>query len=199
MTHRALGTRLAQLEDQARSRPRPVTPPLDEDGWLATFERLGGRGTFDAEPDFPTALAYYRDALARAHASIDPPFDPPADFRPDDRLPFIRLECWRTPSRFPDVCAGLEWLSEMLSRVTRGVPPVTEAEFHELAAWFRANDDRLHRLSLPTELLVVGSDRRTWCSNIRFFVTRGPRVEGAGQVAEDIRQLKARYPEHSGG
>jgi len=39
---------------------------------------------------------------------------------------------------------GLEWLSEMLGRVRAGVPPVTEAGFVELEAWFRANEPRPH-------------------------------------------------------
>ncbi len=73
----------------------------------------------------------------------------------DVNAPHIRLECWRTKDRFPDVCAGLEWLWEMMSRVDQGIPPVGEVEFAGLAAWFGANDSRLHQLSLPSELLDV--------------------------------------------
>src|SRR5437868_4753831 len=94
------------------------------------FEGLGRDGVFDAEPDFPVALAFYRDALRQAHASIDPPFDPPAGFRSDVQFPHARLQCWRTPDRFPHVWGGLDWLSEMLSRVEGGLPPLTEVEFH---------------------------------------------------------------------
>ncbi len=190
---RSLATRLAQLEDRAAHIPPPEQPPLDEDGWLTVFEEWGRQGVFAAEPDFPTALALYRDALVRAHASTDPPFDPPADFRPEDRFPHIRLECWRTKDRFPDVCSGLGWLWEILGRVNNGVPPVSEAELAALAAWFGANDDRLYELSLPSELLDVGGGRRRCCGDIRYYLAMGPRAEGSGQLAEDIRQLRARY------
>ena len=41
---------------------------------------MGRDGFFDPEPEFPEAVTMFRDALTTAHASTDPPFDPPADF-----------------------------------------------------------------------------------------------------------------------
>jgi hypothetical protein len=145
-------------------------------------------------PDFPAALGAYRDAVAAAKASADPPFDPPADFRQGE-VGWRRRECWRTPDRFPTVRAGWEWLAEMVGRAHDGVPPVSEAEFGELAAWFRANDARLYQLSRPSELLELGDGRRTWCSKVRYELARSPRSEGAGRAAEDVRRLRARYGE----
>ncbi len=188
---RSLGTRLLRLQDQLQALPRPPEEPRDEDDWLAIFEELGRDGIFDAESDFPVALAFFRDALARAHASIDPPFDPPPDFQPEQRFPHLRRECWRT-GRFPDIDEGFMWLAEMSDRVDEGIPPVSEAEFRELTVWFAANDARLQQL-LPNAALDVGNGRRLWCSNIRYYLAKGPRADGAGQLAEDIRQLKHRY------
>jgi len=31
--------------------------------------------------------------------------------------------------RFPDLCAALDWLFEMVGRIAEGEPPVTEPEF----------------------------------------------------------------------
>jgi hypothetical protein len=73
----------------------------------------------------------------------------------------------------PEVRAGLDWLSEMLGRLVEGVPPVSEAEFAELAAWFAAHDAGLLALSRPSELLDVGGGRRVWCANIRYYTFRG--------------------------
>src|SRR4051794_32831418 len=103
---------------QALVPTQPLWP--DEEGWLAEFEQWGREGVFQAEHDFPVALAFYRDAIARARASTDPPFAPPDDFRPFDHHRRSRLMCWRTEDRFPDVCAGLEWLFEMIDRVRNG-------------------------------------------------------------------------------
>ena len=188
----SLTTRLSRLEDRAAARAaaRPKHP--DEDGWLEAFERLGREGHFDCEPDFPKALASYRDALARAHASADPPFDPPPEFMPEQRLPHVRLRLWRTKEKFPEVWAGLEWLSEMLSRVCDGVPPVSEGEFAELVAWFGAHEAGLAALAGPAELLEAGV-HLTWCASVRTSLAKGPRAEGSGRAAEDLRQLKARY------
>jgi hypothetical protein len=36
----------------------------------------------------------------------------------------------------------------MLDRLRQGIPPVAEAEFAELAEWFKRNDDRLYRARL---------------------------------------------------
>lgn len=186
----SLTTRLARLEDRAAERTPPGAP-RDEAGWLAAFEHWGACGRFDREPDFPRALALFRDALARAQASTDPPFDPPPEFRPGDPYPHIRAQLWRAPDRFPELYAVWEWLGEMLGRLCDDLPPVSEAEFAELAAWFAEHDAAL--CALPSELLDVGNGRQTWCANLRYDLARGPRADGAGRAAEDIRQLKARY------
>jgi hypothetical protein len=190
-----VAVRLARLANRVDRLPRPVPTPPDEDDWLGIFEGLGQDGVFDREPDFPRALAFYRDALAAAHASTDPPFDPPADFPPDHPLPSIRKERWRLPERFPDVNAGFGWLLEMSERVWAGVPPVTEAEHAELAAWFREHEPRLLEVqkTLPSEMFLFDGVRRVSCWHVRFFLRKGPRAEGSGRVAEDIRQLKAWY------
>jgi hypothetical protein len=192
---RSLEARLAHLEDQTQLNAPPTQRDrLDEDDWLAAFEEWGRQGMFDAEPDFPIALAFLRGALTRAHASNDPTYDPPADFCPFEK-PHLRLEYWRGKERFPDVCNGLTWLFEFHCRVSDGVPPVTEVEFRQLAEWFHANETRLSGLA-RSELLDVGGGRQTACFNIRHRLEHGPRELGAGEVAEDIRQLKARYPEN---
>lgn len=59
-----------------RARPRPIEPPRDEGGWLATFEQLGRQGVFEAEPDFPTALAEFRTALHAARGVPPRPVGP---------------------------------------------------------------------------------------------------------------------------
>src|SRR5262249_8813667 len=119
------------------------------------------------------------------------------EFRPDERHRHARLMGWRTEDRFPEVRDGLEWLTEMLRRVRDGIPPVTEAEFAELEAWFRANEPRLYEVQqgLPSEMLNLDGGRRTCCWYVRYDLKDGARAEGSGQAAEDIRQLRARYPD----
>ena len=56
-----------------------------------------------------------------------------------------------------------------------------------------AANDALLALARPSELLDVGGGRRVSCANIRYSLAMGPRVDGAGRVAEDVRQLRARY------
>jgi hypothetical protein len=173
---------------------RPHDDWLTEEDWLACYEDWGRQGHFQGEPDFPSALAAYRQALEQARAGTDPPFDPPDDFMPGlDDLPQLRLLNWRDKYRFPAVHAAWEWLAEMLHRITEGTPPVTEAEFHELAEWFRANDARLYTLSAPSHLLDLGGGRTTDATNVRYQLSKGPRVLRAGEVAEDVRRLRARY------
>jgi hypothetical protein len=109
------------------------------------------------------------------------------------RISVASLPSWSVCGRFPDVLVGHDWLMEMLWRVQRGIPPVTEAEFAELGAWFEANEERLATLADSSGLFDVGHGRRTCCSSIRYALRQGPRAEGAGELAEDIRQLRARY------
>jgi hypothetical protein len=185
----SLATRLARLEDRASR--APAEPEYrDEAGWLAVFEQWDRERLFEHEPDFPKALAFFRDALDRARWSTDPPFDPPPEFLPSHPIPALRVEFWRSSERFPDVRAGLDGLSEMLGRLVEGVPPVSEVEFAELAMWFADNDEGLATLSRPSELLDVGGGRQTWCANVRYNLAKGPRADGAGRVAQDVRQLR---------
>jgi hypothetical protein len=191
--------RVKRLEINALRRPSTAKKRCDnytDEDWLELFAEWGRAGAFAAEPDFPVALAFYRDALARAKAQADPPFDPPADFMPNMAdMPDARLLNWRTRWRFPDVNAGWWWLSEMYDRVISGRPPVTEAEFGELGDWFAANDNRLYELSLPSQILDLGGGRKTSSANLRWGLTGGSRAKGAGKVAEDLRRLRTVYGE----
>ncbi len=187
-------TRLAQLEKAGRAANQAgAAGPAwrTEEEWLALFEECGRRGAFAGEPDFPAALAAYRGAMRQAAAHTDPPFDPPADFMPSlAGSPERRLLEWRTPERFPAVDAAWEWLAELLSRVAKGIPPAPEAEFSELGRWFDANAARLHQL-FPTGALDLGAGRTVSLPDLRYRVARGPRVHGAGELAEQLRRLKA--------
>jgi hypothetical protein len=87
---KSLGSRLANLEGRVPAPSIEATGPRDEDEWLAAFEAMGRDGCFDPEPEFPEALALFRDALAAAHASADPPFDPPPEFEPAHPSPHQR-------------------------------------------------------------------------------------------------------------
>lgn len=191
-----LRTRLQRLEVQARRRQQSAEKrwdDLSEEEWLELFEAWGEEGYFDHEPDFPTALVFYREALQRAQTQREPPFDPPADFMPNlTDVPWLRRLNWRNQVRFPDVHAGWDWLSEMLRRVQEGIPPVSTAEFDELAQWFQANAERLYHLSLPSHLLDLDAGRTTSLANLRYGLRQGVRVFGAGELAEDIRRLRAR-------
>lgn len=194
-----LRKRLQRLEVQARRRQPSAEDRWDdpsEEDWLALFEEWGQQGHFQQETDFPTALASYRESLQRAKMQTDPPFDPPADFMPNlTDLPSLRRLNWRNPVRFPDVHAGWDWLAEMLRRVQEGIPPVSTTEFEELSRWFAANESRLYQLSLPSHLLELGGGRSTSLTNLRYGLRQGVRASRAGELAEDLRQLRARYGE----
>ena len=113
MTRRGIEKALAKLEDVAVAKARSVRPaPFDEADRLAWFTQAGEEKLFAREPDFTAALALLRDELAEARESTDPPFDPPADFQPDQRYLHIRRETWRHEHHFPNVCAALDWLFE---------------------------------------------------------------------------------------
>jgi hypothetical protein len=140
------------------------------------------------------ALAFYRQALLRAKTQSDPPFDPPPDFMPNlIDMPHQRRRNWRNHVRFPEVHAAWDWLAEILGRALDGVPPVSTAEFEELAQWFSANESRLYQLAAPSYSLEVGVGRTVTLTNLRYSLRQGVRVSGAGQLAEDLRQLRARY------
>lgn len=173
--------------------PKSQKFPSEED-WLEWFEVAAKEGDFDAEPDFPTALALFRDAIQRAKERTDPPFDPPPTFMPDlIDLPDTRLRNWRNQLCFADVKEGCYWLWEMANRKHEGIPPVSTAEFQELADWVTANEERLYQLSLPSYLLDLGNGQFESLANIRYGLGNGVRENGAGELADKICRLRARY------
>jgi len=174
--------------------PKPKRHDPDEEEWLTIYDEEWKQGQYDSEPDFPIALEFYREALARARAQTDPPFDPPPTFMPElMHLPTNRLWYWRTESRFPDVETGLTWLTEMALRVYDGIPPVTTVEFDELAQWFFANRDRLEQNALPNGCLDLGGGRWESGDNISYNLHQGARKSRAGEVAEMVRCLQGQY------
>jgi hypothetical protein len=187
-----LRTRLARLEAIVGRREPEERWPTEED-WLEAFEQWGQEGHFDREPDFPTALALFRQVLAEAKAQVDPPFDPPADFMPS--LPEdLRLLDWRTSHGSPQLHEAEGWLFEMAERLDKSTPPVSEAEFRELADWYRANEERLCRLYPTCGWLDLGHGARA-PADFRHGLGQGPRARFAGEVAEGVRQLRARFGE----
>lgn len=188
-------SRLAKVSSivQAHLPAADADEPPDEEGWLAIFARWGDEGFFAAEPDFPRALAEYRDALTRAKAQTDPPFDVPADFDASIPSAELRRHRWRTRERFPEVWDGWMWLAVIAERVWSDVPPVTEVEFADLAAWFDANQDRLYQASLPSQILDLGNGKRTSVTDLRWGVMQGPRDTRAGEVAELLRLLREAF------
>jgi hypothetical protein len=183
-----LSRRLARRERSLalRSRSRDSDEDwLTEEQWLETYERFGAQGLFAQEPDFPKALAFYREALNEAKTQADPPFDPPPDFMPNLKdIPRLHVLNWR--DRFPKLHEAWDWLGEMLGRSAEGIPPVSEAEFAELAEWFECNRERLYELSQPSYLLELGDGRKTSPANLRYGLWQGPRVSGAGELARDL-------------
>jgi hypothetical protein len=109
-----------------------------------------------------------------------------------DYLPVLPLRQrrreWRCGRHFPSVDAAWWWLFEMLRRVAQGKPPVTEAEFQALAAWFEANAARLFQREQGLDL---GSGRTTSVVAIRCGLARGPRALGVTAVVEELRQIRA--------
>lgn len=68
---------------------------------------------------------------------------------------------------------GWMWLAVIAGRVHDGEPPVSEAEFAELAAWFVANQDRLYKASLSSQVLEVGNGKGTNVADLRWGAMRG--------------------------
>jgi hypothetical protein len=220
---KAIRSRSQRREDLAqRAAPQENSPGhITEEEWLSLFESWGREGFFDSEPDFPTALMFYRAALQKAKAQADPPWDPPDDFMPGEEGHRRRFEwrhggvyqrvgadgnllpegtgvnrgLFRRFSRFPEVEQGWQWLTGMTQRRAQSVPPLTLAEFEELACWFEVNRERLTALSRPSYLLEVGDGKTDSVSNLCSKLDEGPRGWEAGEVAEQIRRLRARYGE----
>jgi hypothetical protein len=180
-TSRSLTKQIERVRNAITARQPKWKPWPDTGQWIALLKEQQRAGYFSHEPDFPKALALYEEALQRRR-TVGPAVDPsaPANLRP-------------AFERFPDVLPEFTWLSEIVGRVSLGVPPVTEAEFTELAEWFWANEQYLKDMAGESRLMYVGRGRQTCCWYVREAVRGGPRAEGAGDHAEDIRQLRARY------
>jgi hypothetical protein len=140
------------------------------------------------ETDVPRAAALLREALARARAAGDPPYDPPPEYAPTTPS---RGGLWRG-AKFPEVRELVGWLDEMFSRSGRGEPPTTEAEFGELAAWLAANEDRLRALATGG-YVSPGGDEKVPLWYVTAGARRGPRAGGAGVAAHWMRGLRATY------
>jgi hypothetical protein len=191
----ALRQRLRRLEErirrtvgQNRDAPENLSELTAED-WLERYAAWGEAGHFAAEVDFPTAWAWYRQAVQQARAARDPPFDPPAEYRPGLPLRQRRRE-WRRGRHYPGIDAAGWWLFEMLRRVAKGKPPVTEAEFQTLAVWFHAHEAQLGQCE---HLLDLGTGRKTSVGYLRYRLAQGPRVLGVTEVVEDLRQIRTQY------
>ena len=73
--------------------------------------------------------------------------------------------------------AGLHrHLAELTRRAVHGVPPCGIAEFHDLAAWFAANES-----AVPAE------DR----ADLRRRIARGATAPESGELAGRLRRLRA--------
>ncbi len=148
-----LRARLGRAEGAAHKTFSSDHPPeLTPREWLKKFEALGREEPLAAEPDYPVALAAYREALDKAQA----------DLRPGEEMPALLARCQGRYQHVepppPEVEAAWKWLAEMLLRPGYGISRVTEAEFRVLAAWFGENADRLE----CTELLARGGS--TWAA-----------------------------------
>ena len=133
-----------------------------EHEWLAGFEKFHKKGAFSSEPDFGTALDAYRAAIVR-----------------------------RKPA--PSLNATLPewaWLHEMFMRVKDGKPAVTEAEFRELASWFRAS----HADTAADAPIDLGEGPAMRASEVLAALYRGPRRLGVTALVEGLRRLKSETP-----
>lgn len=162
--------------------------PVTDADWLATFERVATDGVMADEPDLPRALAEYRAAIEAAGESLNPP----EDFKPGEKWE-SRVEGWRIAHPIPAVDTARAWMVELFLRSTDGVPPIPEAEFAELAAWFQANESTLREAMKPSDRLDLGDGTRESLTNLRWGIHQGPRATDAGIVAEKLRKAKARY------
>ena len=87
-----------------------------------------------------------------------------------------------------------EWLSELFLRADRGVPACGEAEFNELAAWFRGSESarRLEMHAWATAALPGGAEASL--GELKAGVERGAGRFGSGRVADRLRGLRSVEP-----
>jgi hypothetical protein len=178
--------RIAKLEKEHPPPDAEEWRPVTDEDWLGLVEWWGRLGFFAGEPDFPAAVAYYRQAIQDAAARSDPPFYPPDDFMPGtpERE---RRRYWRGKRHYPHLNTAFFWLFEMKKRIQAGKPPVTEAEFRELEDWFRRNEDRL-----PLNGSIDTGDGRTvYRGELRGALSDGPRASGVTELVEKLRRLRA--------
>ena len=187
--------------------------PETAEEWLAAFEQMGRSGEFDGEPDFPKALAFYRDAVRNPTSRVY--YRRAGRLRPLPEccreLSYVRVD--GDGNVMPDgvdvsrgvLCRvvraadeGWEWLAGMSLRIQGCVPAVTEAEFQELTDWLY---DVLRHMDKPTfsggEIALqppCGASYFTTPSNLWMSMRNGgPRALDAGEYAEAVRILKATY------
>ena len=170
--------RLRRVEVAIRHAPAPGRPePVTPEDWLAQFEAWDREGMCSSEPDFPEALARYRDALARARAAAGPAVELPPEWSHHGTS-----AAWQVGAGDPEVEAAFTWLLELSGRAVHGVPPVTAAEFQALGDWFEANAERMERQALPARWFDLGAGRLISTANIRHGLGKGPRALGAGEL-----------------
>jgi hypothetical protein len=186
---------------------QPDSAPTTAEEWLVAFEAMGREGRLDGEPDYPLALAQYRDALRNPTPSAYYRYDGalrdlPESYR--DRT-HVRVSGEGNILRDGvDVTRGVycpvlhaadegwQWLAGMSLRIMGGVPPVTEAEFQELTDWLY---DVLRHIDKPTfsggEIDLqppCGASYFTTPSNLWMSMRNGgPRALDAGEYAEAVR------------
>src|SRR5262249_1850303 len=148
-------------------------PDPDADDWLARYEAWGKQRCFDLEPDFPIALAAYRQALTEAKACPDQPAN-------GDLLGF------KAKYRFPALHRAWDWLAGMMLRRVRNQSPVTMKEFDDLAAWFERNSDRM-----PFNACVdLGNGQRVDRTNLYCGIQKGVTDVHVGELVESLRRLR---------
>jgi len=164
-----------------------LTAPASDAAWVAALEAAAAEGRYPFGPDYARAVA-----ALRAAAAADPLGPPPGWFEPG-RSPPDRFMAWCRSRPRPGVEATRAWAAELLLRALGGTPPVTDAEFERLAAWVRANEMRLRTLADTDGLVPLGDGSGAVLDGVLAALGRGPRWPGAGEVAEIMRRLRARY------
>jgi hypothetical protein len=91
-----------------------------------------------------------------------------------------------------------EWLAELYLRAHRGAAACGEAEFRELAAWFRGGGHAREVAARGWARAALPGGRSVSLWDLREGVERGPGRAGSGSVAELLRELRGQA-EPSGG